>query len=255
MPPPMHSVARPFFAPRFCISNRSVVRTRAPDAPIGWPMAMAPPFTFTIAGSQPMSLLTAMACAAKASLASTRSRSLTFQPAFSSALRDAGIGPDPMTAGSTPAVAQETIFASGVRPRFLASSALINTSAAAPSLRPEALPAVTVPSLLKAGFSLAIASSVVPGRIYSSWSTMTSPFLDGDGNDLVPEPAGLLRILGLVLRAGGKRVLLYAADLPFGGDVLRGDAHVIAVEGVQQAILQHGVDELGVAHLGAVAHM
>ena len=30
---------------------------------MGWPIAMAPPFTFTIDGSHPMSLLTAQACA------------------------------------------------------------------------------------------------------------------------------------------------------------------------------------------------
>ena len=154
MPPPMQSVARPFLAPRRAISCSSVVSTRAPEAPIGWPMAIAPPLTFTIAGSQPMSLLTASACAAKASFASMRSRSATFQPAFSSALRDAGIGPEPISDGSTPAVAQEAMRASGVRPRFLASSALITTSAAAPSLRPEAFAAVTVPSLAKAGRSL-----------------------------------------------------------------------------------------------------
>ena len=88
MPPPMQSVARPFLASRRFISKSSVLRIRAPEAPIGWPMAMAPPLTFTIDGSQPMSLLTAQAWAAKASLASTRSRSETFQPAFSSALRD-----------------------------------------------------------------------------------------------------------------------------------------------------------------------
>ena len=35
MPPPMQSVARPFLALRFCISNSSVVNTRAPEAPIG----------------------------------------------------------------------------------------------------------------------------------------------------------------------------------------------------------------------------
>ena len=35
MPPPMHSVAKPFFAPRRCISYSSVVSTRAPEAPIG----------------------------------------------------------------------------------------------------------------------------------------------------------------------------------------------------------------------------
>ena len=51
MPPPMHSVARPFFASRRFISNSRVFRTRAPDAPIGWPMAMAPPFN----GNRPIS--------------------------------------------------------------------------------------------------------------------------------------------------------------------------------------------------------
>jgi hypothetical protein len=39
------------------------------QAPIGWPVATAPPFTFTFAGSQPRSLFTAQAWAAKASFA------------------------------------------------------------------------------------------------------------------------------------------------------------------------------------------
>ena len=106
-----------------------------------------------LAGVQPSSLLTASAWAAKASLASIRSRSATFQPAFSSALREAGIGPVPMTAGSTPAVAQEAMRASGFRPRSSLPRRVISTTAAAPSLRPEALAAVTVPSLSKAGRS------------------------------------------------------------------------------------------------------
>ena len=55
--------------------------------------------------------------AANASLDSTRSRSPTFHPAFSSALRVAGIGPVPMISGSTPAWAQEAMRASGFRPR------------------------------------------------------------------------------------------------------------------------------------------
>ena len=50
MPPPMHRVARPFLALRRPISCSRVTSTRAPEAPIGWPMAMAPPFTFTIDG-------------------------------------------------------------------------------------------------------------------------------------------------------------------------------------------------------------
>src|SRR5665213_1370231 len=176
MPPPMHNVARPFLALRFCISYNSVTRMRAPEAPMGWPSAMAPPLTLTLSGSKPSSRLTAQACAANASLASIRSRSAAFQPAFSSALREAGIGPVPMIAGSTPAVAQETMRASGVTPRRAASATDISTRAAAPSLMPEALPAVTVPSLAKAGRSFASTSSVVPARGYSSVSTIWSPF-------------------------------------------------------------------------------
>src|SRR5574338_415978 len=86
-------------------------------------MAIAPPLTFTFEVSQPRSLLTAQACAANASLASTRSRSSFFQPAFLSAARDAGIGPVPMIAGSTPACAQDTMRASGVLPSLAASLA------------------------------------------------------------------------------------------------------------------------------------
>src|SRR6478735_5093847 len=78
MPPPMHSVARPFLASRFCISCSSVTSTRAPDAPTGWPIAIAPPLTLTLPVSQPRSLLTAQACAANASLASIKSRTPIF---------------------------------------------------------------------------------------------------------------------------------------------------------------------------------
>src|SRR5450756_819911 len=59
----MQSVASPFLALRRFISCSSVTNTRAPEAPIGWPMAMAPPLTLTFAVSQPRSLLTAQACA------------------------------------------------------------------------------------------------------------------------------------------------------------------------------------------------
>ncbi len=114
-------------------------------------MAMAPPLTLVLLGSKPRPRVTQMAWAAKASLASTRSRSATVQPAFFNASRVAGIGPVPMIAGSTPAVAQEAMRARGVSPRRPASASRISTSAAAPSFRPEALAAVTVPSLENAG--------------------------------------------------------------------------------------------------------
>src|SRR6059058_3654080 len=281
MPPPMHNVARPFFASRFCISWSKVTRMRVPDAPIGCPSAIAPPLTLTRSGSQPRSLLTAQACAANASLASTRSRSLANQPAFLRAKREAGIGPVPIIAGSTPAVAQETMRASGFSPRLSASVAVISTIAAAPSLMPDALPAVTVPFLSKAGRSFDRTSTVVPCFGCSSVSTMASPrrvvTLTGTisslkrpafcaasalvcrtsspparrprpkRHDLVVETAGFLRRFGLGLRAGGELVLLLAGDLPALRDVLGGVAHVIAVEDVPEAVLDHRIDHLRVA--------
>ena len=86
------------------------------------------------------------------------------------------MGPVPMLSGSTPACAQEAIRARGFRPRARASAADISTRAAAPSLSPEALAAVTDPSLVKAGRSPETLSSVAPWRMYSSWSTTVSPF-------------------------------------------------------------------------------
>src|SRR5437762_13978744 len=144
----MQSDASPLLALRLTISCNSVTRTRHPDAPIGCPSAMAPPFTLILDVSQPISLLTAQACAANASLISIKSRSAGFQPAFSRQRRDAGTGPMPMIDGSTPDEAKALIFAKGFNPNCAARSALMTSTAAAPSLIPEALPAVTDPSLL-----------------------------------------------------------------------------------------------------------
>ena len=47
--------------------SRRYASAGAPDAPIGCPMAIAPPLTLTLAGSQPMPL-TAQACAARLAL-------------------------------------------------------------------------------------------------------------------------------------------------------------------------------------------
>ena len=57
----------------------------------------------------------------------------------------------PMIAGSTPAVAQRHDPRQRRDPALRGLGAFISTTAAAPSLMPEALAAVTVPSLSKAG--------------------------------------------------------------------------------------------------------
>src|SRR5262249_40127825 len=144
-----------------------------PDAPIGCPRAIAPPLTLIRLVSQPISLLTAHACAANASLISIRSRSAAFQPAFSRQRRDAGTGPMPIIDGSTPDDANALIFANGFTPSSSARSAVITSTAAAPSFRPDAFAAVTVPSFAKAGRSPAIDSNVVPVLMNSSATNAT----------------------------------------------------------------------------------
>src|SRR5262245_17730708 len=67
-----------------------------------------------------------------------------------------------------------------------ARSALVTTSAAAPSLRPLAFPAVTVPSFLNAGLSFASDSRVASARGCSSVSTSrSSPFFWGTGTGAI----------------------------------------------------------------------
>jgi hypothetical protein len=64
-----------------------------------------------------------------------------------------------MISGEIPTVAVETILAIGFRARWEATAADMSSTAAAPSFRPDAFPAVTVPpSVLKAGLSFARAS-------------------------------------------------------------------------------------------------
>ena len=74
-PPPMHADATPNFFPRRRSSSSSVSTSRAPLAPSGWPIAIAPPFTLTLSRLRPSSFSHARYCGANASLISIRSRS------------------------------------------------------------------------------------------------------------------------------------------------------------------------------------
>ena len=89
-----------------------------------------------------------------------------------------------MISGSTPPSAPATHVAIGVTPSSFAFSSLITTIAAAPSLIPEALPAVTSPpSLPEQHFNFAKDSAVVPARGPSSFTKSTISFftLTGTG--------------------------------------------------------------------------
>jgi hypothetical protein len=78
--------------------------------------------------------------------------------------------------------------------------------------------------------------------------------LHRERGDLILELAGFLGSFCLVLGGNGELVLLLARDLPFLGNVLCGLAHMVAVERVPQAVLDHGVDHLVVAHFVAGTH-
>ena len=92
----MHMVAAARLAPRRLSSCSRVVVIRAPEQPSGWPMAIAPPLTFSRSGSSLSSSDTATAWAANASLTSTSSSASVCQPALASTLPMAGTGPMPM---------------------------------------------------------------------------------------------------------------------------------------------------------------
>ena len=55
-PCPMHIVARPSLAPWSRIRCKSVVAIRAPLAPSGWPIAIAPPRRLTFSSLEPQQL-------------------------------------------------------------------------------------------------------------------------------------------------------------------------------------------------------
>ena len=117
--------------------------------------------------------------AAKASLDSTRSRSARLQPAFSKRpARWPGIGPVPAISGSTAAWAQGSdARAGGVKAAGLGvGGAHQHQRHRSHRSCPEALAAVTEPSLVKAGLQAGDdCRRSRRGRMYSSWSTTVSP--------------------------------------------------------------------------------
>ena len=99
--------------------------------------------------------------------------------------------------------------------RSRARSADMRTTAAAASLTPGALPAVTVPSFLKAGLRAASASSEVSARTLSSWVEEGGRCAffggEGEGNDFGVEAACLLRGGGFAVGVERVSILLLAA--------------------------------------------
>ena len=74
-------------------------------------------------------------------------------------------------------------------------------------------------------------------------------------HDFVGEPAGVLRRSRFLLATQGQRVLHLASDPVQLGHVLRRNTHVVLVINIPQAVHDHGIDHLPVAHALAVARV
>jgi len=96
------------------------------------------------------------------------------RPAFANTFGIATPGPIPIISGGTPT----TVYAINLpiigNLSFSATDLLAKSTAAAPSVVYEELPAVVIPSFLKAGFNLDNPSKVVSFLIPSSLSTVIS---------------------------------------------------------------------------------
>ena len=123
----------------------SVAINLVPDAPSGWPSAIAPPLTLSLAGSAPIALSHAIGIAANASLTSNRSMSSSFMPARANAFCVAGIGSSSMITGSPAVTVRFTMRASGVRLKRFSAASLTTITPDAPSVIWLALAAVMVP--------------------------------------------------------------------------------------------------------------
>ena len=148
---------------------------RAPEAPSGWPIAIAPPRGLTFSGSssgQPAQAGERLRRERLVELDGVDVAPADARPARAPCWPPRP-GAMPKTSGSTPCAARETIRASGSTPSARAGRLVADSSAAAPSLSGEVLPAVTVPPATNAGLSFASFSSDVSARIPSSRSRST----------------------------------------------------------------------------------
>ena len=121
---------------------------------------------------------------------------------------------------------------------------------------PEALPAVTVPSFLKAGAQLAqtfqggLGADVLVGVEDDG---VALALRDDHRHDLGLELAVLDGRAGLALAVVADLVLHLAGDAVLLGHVLGGDAHVDVVHGALQTVQDHLVLQDAVAHAVALA--
>ena len=159
-PPPLHIPASPYFPFLALRTVAKLCTILAPLAPIGCPIATAPPWMFIFSKGTFSSLDIAIGTTEKASLNSKHSMSLASNPAFLSAFYEAKNGLLQKSTDSISESAYAIIFASGLIFNSFTLSSDIKIRQQAPSLIFEAFAEVIVPFLSKAGFNFGIISSL-----------------------------------------------------------------------------------------------
>src|SRR5665213_1102565 len=185
-PPPMHSVAMPRLVPSRFIALTRCSTMRLPLQPTGWPRLIAPPSTFSFAGSispatpsRPRISRQNFSSFQAARQPSTWVANASFNSQVSMScsvmllrLRISvadNTGPRPMIEGSSADHWLSMIAAFGVRPCLTTASSEARMTHEAPSVICEELPAVTWPQgRSNTGFSLARFSGEESGRTPSS---------------------------------------------------------------------------------------
>ncbi len=156
----------------------------------------------------------------------------------------AGMGASGKRHGSPALHAPPSTRAIGVRPYLSTAACEASRSAAAPSEICEALPAVSTPSLPKAGRRPARLSAVVSradALVHQERLGLLAVAVF-DAHDLVLEVADVVRVRGAAVALGGHRVDVRAGDAVLGGGAVGLVAHRLAGEGVREAVALHQVE-------------
>ena len=223
---------------------------RAPVAPIGWPSAIAPPWTLTFAVSSARSRAHAMTWAAKASFNSMRSMSASSSCVFASSARIAGTGPIPIPRRVDPGGCP------GDDPRERRDAGLLHLLGAPEYDRRRAVgdsrrvARVNGAALLEHRGQLRdrLGRRVGAGMLVAL--DLDSPLLPrhGDRRDLVGKESGPESLGRAPLRLDRVRILLDAQDSVLPREVLRRLPHELAAQGAEEAVAIHSVHDLGMAH-------
>ena len=241
------------------VRARATPRMRAPEAPIGWPRAIAPPLTLTFSSSMP-------------SIADRverhRGERLVDLPQVDVVDRQARLV-QRLASRPRPAswrgrrsrwplrVADDLgqhLLAVGLRPLVASDS----TSAPAPSLTPGELPAVWSPPCRRApGSSASVSSARVRGAGPRRPRPTVSPLRDLTVTGTISSgrrPSSVASSAQLVA-AQRPPVQVRAGELELVADLGRLVEHLLAGERVGQAVVHHRVERLGVAHAVAEARL